>query len=50
MIAILAVGGLCLVVVSSWLTVAHWIRAHSGEPSRSPPILVVLEGGRDFRY
>jgi len=50
MIAILAVGGLCLVVLSSWLTVAHWIRAHADKPAHRPPTLVVIEGGRDFRY
>ena len=49
MVAIVVVGGVCLAVGSSWLTVAHWVRKHAGDPAEKQPTLILIHGGSDFR-
>ncbi|CAN5207049.1 hypothetical protein BH10PSE1_BH10PSE1_23420 [soil metagenome] len=49
MVAILVVGGVCLAVLSSWLTVAHWVRTHADDPVEKRPTLVLIRGGSAFR-
>ncbi len=49
MVAIVVVGGVCLAVTSSWLTVAHWVRKHAGEHAEKRPTLVLIHGGSDLR-
>jgi len=49
MIAIGVIGLVCLVVASSWLTVAHWVREHSATTGEDRPSLVLIQGGRTYR-